>query len=104
MYRDLRGKRWAVVSTVTAPHAESISTHPPCLGYDGHSRLGPNREIVLLKLREAVVREEDLKELPDVRGRLLRRPDRRRAVREADTNGLVDEEPSHVRCRLLATG
>ena len=59
-----------------------------------HSRFGPNRELVLLELGESRVREEDLEEAPDVLRRRLRRADARRPMREANANGLVDEEPS----------
>lgn len=59
-------------------------------------RFSPDSEVVLLKLGEARIGKENLEELPDILRRLLRRPDSGRTVREADANGLVDEEPTIV--------
>lgn len=53
-------------------------------------RLGPERKVVLLVLGEARVLEEDLKEVPDILCRRLRRPHVRCAIGEAHAHRLID--------------
>lgn len=57
-----------------------------------NSRFSPDGEIIWLVLGKPRVGEEHLHEGPDVRGRLLGCADLEIAMREADTDWLVDVE------------